>query len=76
MSRLEKFGRSKQAGQSLKAKAAQASGAGKDKEPKLPPRRKKYPSSAQTVTKWFYNLLIVIFLGLVVFLFWYGIKFS
>jgi len=76
MSRVEKYGRSKQAGQTSKAEAKHAAEAGKDKEPKLPPRRKKYPSSAQTVTKWFYNLLIVVFVGLVVFLFWYGIKFS
>lgn len=42
----------------------------------LPPRRKKYPSSAQKVTKWYYNLIVVLFLGLVAALFYYGIKYT
>lgn len=45
-------------------------------EPKLPPRRKKYPSSLHKINRWYYNLLFVLFLGLVAFLFWYGNKFS
>ncbi|OUS77402.1 hypothetical protein B1748_06255 [Paenibacillus sp. MY03] len=43
---------------------------------KLPPRRKKFPSSLHKLNKWYYNLLFVLFLGLVIFLFWYGNKFS
>lgn len=43
---------------------------------KLPPRRKKFPSSLHKVNKWYYNLLFILFLGLVAFLFWYGNKFS
>ncbi|MGO4373708.1 hypothetical protein [Paenibacillus sp. 2TAB19] len=42
----------------------------------LPPRRKKHPSSAQKVTKWYYNLIVVLFLGLVAGLFYYGIKYT
>lgn len=45
-------------------------------ETKLPPRRKKYPSSLHNLNKWYYNLLFILFLGLVAFLFWYGNKFS
>ena len=46
------------------------------KEGKLPPRRKKFPSSLNKVNKWYYNLLFVLFLTLVAFLFWYGHNFS
>ncbi|MBH5317991.1 hypothetical protein I6N90_09255 [Paenibacillus sp. GSMTC-2017] len=42
----------------------------------LPPRRKKFPSSIHKVNKWYYNLLFILFLCLVAFLFWYGNKFS
>ncbi|MFD0586870.1 hypothetical protein ACFQZE_02555 [Paenibacillus sp. GCM10027627] len=42
----------------------------------LPPRRKKFPSSLNKVHKWYYNLLFILFVCLVVFLFWYGNKFS
>lgn len=73
MSRVQKFGRSNR---SKKAAVRAASPASEEKTPELPPRRKKFPSSAQKVSKWFYNLLFVLFVGLVVFLFWYGKKFS
>lgn len=43
---------------------------------KLPPRRKKFPSSINKVNKWYYNILFVLFLILVVFLFWYGNTYS
>lgn len=42
----------------------------------LPPRRKKHPSSIYKVTKWYYNLLFLLFVCLVSGLFWYGLKFS
>lgn len=42
----------------------------------LPPRRKKFPSSIQKVNKWYYNILFVLFVGLVAFLFWYGNTYS
>ncbi len=45
-------------------------------EGKLPSRRKKFPSSINKVNKWYYNLLFVLFLALVAFLFWYGHNFS
>lgn len=43
---------------------------------KLPPRRKKFPSSINKVNKWYYNILFVLFVILVVFLFWYGNTYS
>lgn len=42
----------------------------------LPPRRKKFPSSLNKVNKWYYNILFVLFVVLVVFLFWYGNTYS
>lgn len=47
-----------------------------DKSLKLPPRRKKFPSSIHKLNKWYYNILFILFVSLVVFLFWYGNKFS
>lgn len=78
MSRVKKFGSSsgKAYGQDT---ANEPSGSGidsKDDAAALPPRRKKYPSSAQKLTKWYYNLIIVLFLGLVAALFFYGVKYT
>lgn len=42
----------------------------------LPPRSKKFPSSSQILNKWYYHLLFLLFIGLVAFLFWYGMTFS
>lgn len=47
-----------------------------DEQKKLPSRRQKFPSSIHKIYKWYFNLLFVLFIGLVVFLFWYGNKFT
>jgi hypothetical protein len=77
MSRKERHGRTsgRRKGQSPELDASYLPGQDPG-EPKLPPRRKKYPSSLHNLNKWYYNLLFVLFLGLVAFLFWYGNKFS
>jgi len=79
MSRVEKFGRSRRTAQTTDGDNSTTNAVdkmNKNEAAKLPPRRKKFPSSGQKAAKWFYNLLFVIFVGLVVFLFWYGNKFS
>lgn len=42
----------------------------------LPSRRKKHPSSKNKLTKIYYNVLFVLFVSLVAFLFWYGNKYA
>lgn len=42
----------------------------------LPSRRKTHPSSKVKLTKIYYNILFILFVALVVFLFWYGNKYS
>lgn len=76
MSRKEKFGSSRAARQH--ERTAEPSGSGTDsiEGETLPPRRKKHPSSISKVTKWYYNLLFLLFVSLVGGLFWYGLKFS
>lgn len=76
MSRKEKFGNSRATGQQEKAAQPSSIGMESNELEALPPRRKKFPSSAQKVTKWYYNLLFVMFVCLVGGLFWYGVKFS
>ncbi|MCA0754449.1 hypothetical protein KP806_05260 [Paenibacillus sp. N4] len=76
MSRKEKFGSRGTGRQPEKAaKPSSIGGESTDVGP-LPPRSKKFPSSNQTVTKWYYNLLFFLFVCLVGGLFWYGLKFS
>lgn len=75
MSRVEKFGRSKKREQRNKTKKTPAAKAPASNHV-LPPRRDKHPSSNQKVTKWYYNLLFVLFVCLVAALFWYGMKYS
>jgi len=41
-------------------------------EAKLPPRTKKHPSSKEKLTKIYYNVVFILFVGLVLFLLWYG----
>lgn len=76
MSRKDKFGNSRAARQ--QEKTAEPSGTGTDSigGATLPPRRKIHPSSISKVTKWYYNLLFLLFVSLVGVLFWYGLKFS
>ncbi|NIK77553.1 hypothetical protein FHS15_002689 [Paenibacillus castaneae] len=75
MSRKEKFGSSSAARQQERTAEPSSIGTGSN-EGGLPPRSKKFPSSAHKVTKWYYNLLFFMFVFLVVGLFWYGWKFS
>lgn len=77
MSRKQRHSRTSRSYQPEKAGDMMNAAAGQEDEPlKLPPRRKKFPSSLHKVNKWYYNLLFVLFLCLVAFLFWYGNKFS
>ncbi|MFF2887627.1 hypothetical protein [Paenibacillus sp. NPDC057967] len=77
MSRKQRHSRTSRPHQPEKAGDMTNATASQEGEPlKLPPRRKKFPSSLHKVNKWYYNLLFVLFLCLVAFLFWYGNKFS
>ncbi|MBD2869623.1 hypothetical protein [Paenibacillus arenilitoris] len=76
MSRKERFGRSSASKRHEKAAAPHDQGTESQAGESLPPRRLKFPSSAQKVTKWYYNLLFLLFVCLVSGLFWYGLKFS
>ncbi|MDQ8735488.1 hypothetical protein [Paenibacillus sp. LHD-38] len=76
MSRKEKFGNSRAARQHEETAAPSSIGTNSNEGEALPPRRKKHPSSNYKVTKWYYNLLFVLFVSLVGGLFWYGLKFT
>lgn len=76
MSRVEKFGGSKGKLQQDKAAVPPDIETDTNAEAPLPPRRKKFPSSAQKINKVYYNLLFVLFVILVAGLFWYGTKYS
>ncbi|MGO4544246.1 hypothetical protein AB4Z29_05575 [Paenibacillus sp. 2TAB23] len=76
MSRKEKFGNSRGNRQQDKAANSLSIGTDSNEGEALPPRRKKHPSSNYKVTKWYYNLLFVLFVSLVAGLFWYGTKFT
>ncbi|MCU6710044.1 hypothetical protein M6D81_15210 [Paenibacillus sp. J5C_2022] len=79
MSRREKFSRSQKGqlnGHAKEQGAIVREGLQSPEDEALPPRRKKFPSSANKWSKWYYNLLFVLFVGLVAFLFWYGTTFS
>ncbi|WP_139230827.1 hypothetical protein [Paenibacillus catalpae] len=75
MSRVEKFGSSRGRRQHEQA-AVQPGNATDTNAEALPPRRKVHPSSVQKVTKWYYNLLFLLFVCLVAGLFWYGLRFT
>lgn len=75
MSRKEKFGSSSASRHHDRTAEPSGIETNSDEGP-LPPRRRKYPSSAQKATKWYYNLIVFLFLFLVIGLFWYGKKFS
>ncbi|MFF2090144.1 hypothetical protein [Paenibacillus sp. NPDC058174] len=76
MSRVEKFGRSRRRQQHEKAAAPPRNDTVTNAEAQLPPRRKKFPSQAPKITKWYYNVLFLLFVSLVAGLFWYGIKYT
>lgn len=75
MSRKEKFSRAsrryvqQQDGADVRERLGDGDAAGPDA---LPPRRKKFPSSRHKIARWYYNLLFVLFVGLIAFLFWFG----
>ncbi|WP_141501025.1 hypothetical protein [Paenibacillus luteus] len=76
MTRKEKFGSSRAARQHDKAAEPLDIETNSNEGADLPPRRKRHPSSNYKVTKWYYNLLFVLFVSLVGGLFWYGVKFT
>ncbi|ANY68830.1 hypothetical protein BBD42_21905 [Paenibacillus sp. BIHB 4019] len=74
MSRVQKFGKATRKGPSPeKTEAPRIDEEGREI---LPPRRKKFPSGASKVTRWYYNVLFFLFLSLVAGLFWYGLKYA
>jgi hypothetical protein len=75
MSRKERHSRSARGARPMPPPLQDEQAAGED-QAKLPPRRKKYPSSINKLYKWYFNLLFLLFVALVVFLFWYGNKFT
>jgi hypothetical protein len=76
MSRKEKFGSSRGTRQHEMTAVPSSIGTDSNEGEALPPRRRKHPSSVYKVTKWYYNLLFLLFVCLVGGLFWYGLKFS
>ncbi|OBZ17821.1 MULTISPECIES: hypothetical protein [Bacillales] len=76
MSRKEKFGSSRGTRQHEMTAEPYSIGTDSNEGEALPPRRRKHPSSINKVTKWYYNLLFLLFVCLVGGLFWYGLKFS
>ncbi|UHA72937.1 hypothetical protein [Paenibacillus sp. 481] len=44
----------------------------KDEDRTLPPRQQLHPSNYEKLTKWFYNLLILLFVGLLIGLLMWG----
>ncbi|HTG71529.1 MAG TPA: hypothetical protein VL921_19885 [Candidatus Udaeobacter sp.] len=76
MSRKEKFGNSRAARHHEGTAETSFTGTDSIEGETLPPRRKKHPSSISKVTRWYYNLLFLLFVCLVSGLFWYGLKFS
>ena len=73
MSRKEKFSRS---ARKMHSTLDTVTNDENDGSAKLPPRSKRFPSSKHKITKWYYNFLFFLFVCLVVFLFWYGIRYS
>ncbi|GKU79574.1 hypothetical protein [Paenibacillus sp. L3-i20] len=76
MSRKLKHNRSSRTQQHEKADELLQPPNESDEMIELPPRHKKHPSSVNKVNKWYYNVLFILFVCLVAFLFWYGKKFS
>ncbi|MCR8660326.1 hypothetical protein [Paenibacillus endoradicis] len=46
-----------------------------NEETELPARSKKHPSSKNKLSRLYYNVLFILFVALVIFLFWYGNKY-
>lgn len=40
----------------------------------LPPRRELFPSQRIRITRWFYNALLYVFVGITIYLLWWGIS--
>jgi len=76
MSRKEKFGNSRASAQHEETAEPSIIGTDSNQGEALPPRRKKHPTQMNKVTKFYYNLLFLLFVSLVGGLFWYGLKFT
>ncbi|MFF2482129.1 hypothetical protein [Paenibacillus sp. NPDC058071] len=78
MSRVQKHRRARgrrRRGQTAEPSPAYNADTASGKE-QLPSRRQKFPSSAHKITKWYYNVLFILFVSLVAGLFWYGVKYT
>lgn len=76
MSRKEKFSRSARKSKRHMADIQSEMERDQEQPEALPSRRKKFPSSKHKMTRIYYNLLFLLFVGLVVFLFWYGNEYT
>jgi len=76
MSRKEKFSRTSRKARKYKADSYFELEQTKEQPETLPPRQKKFPSSKQKLTKIYYNVLFVLFIILIAFLFWYGKQYT
>ncbi|MFD0958784.1 hypothetical protein [Paenibacillus chungangensis] len=78
MNRREKYSRSRKEPVNIHAKkqSVVSKEAVSSEDRALPSRRIKFPSSTNKISKWYYNIMIVLFLVLVVCLFWYGTTFT
>lgn len=78
MSRLEKFGRRNTVPDTARSKEKRGKiphSAGSEDD-KLPSRREVHPSNKQQMAKWFFRILIVLFLALMVGLLMWGRQYS
>ncbi|QHT60506.1 hypothetical protein GXP70_11550 [Paenibacillus lycopersici] len=81
MSRVQKFGKKKgpAPAQDESAAALEAEWgleAGGEETVRLPPRRQTHPSNKQQMTRWFYRVLITLFIALLIGLLWWGRQFD
>ncbi|QHW30216.1 hypothetical protein GZH47_04740 [Paenibacillus rhizovicinus] len=78
MSRVQKFSRKKDASQVLTVDESAAAleaewGLETNEEAgQLPPRGRTHPSNRQQMSRWFYRILIVLFIALLIGLLWWG----
>jgi len=76
MSRKEKFGSSRVSEHHEGTAEPSIIGTDSNQEEALPPRRRKHSTQMNKITKFYYNLLFLLFVSLVGGLFWYGLKFT
>lgn len=58
----------------LEAAIAETAASSGIPETGMPPRSSVHPSAKRNLSAWFYRVLVVLFIGLVVYLFWWGNK--